>query len=127
MATDESLHARIDPMWDHVILRNRAVRTDTLRTLAEVWNENPELVAEQIAKLAAVVEQGGPAWDAAVDDVEIDLQMSEAETELDEQQARTLSAELAAAAALTFSARHTATLAAAPITFPTQQNRRHAA
>ncbi|MFJ5070196.1 hypothetical protein ACIQC7_27685 [Kitasatospora sp. NPDC088556] len=103
--SDGMLHARIDVMWMRVVLRDRGVRYDTLRTLAEAWGDSRQRVVEALDQLAAVVDQGGPAWDAAVDDVEADLQMDEAEATLTHVDAYRLSDELLAAAALTMSAR----------------------
>jgi hypothetical protein len=114
------LHARIDPMWMDVILRARGVRYGTLRTLAEVWGEDQQRVIEALDQLATVVEEGGPAWDAAVDDVEINLQMDEAEVELTHVDARRLAGELQAAARLTMSARREAALMAEVTAFPHQ-------
>lgn len=126
--TDDRLNAHNDPAWMRVILRADDIRNNTLRVLAEAWNENPERVGQLLALLGAVVEQGGPAWDAAVLDLESDLQMDDAEIELDEQQARQLADELDEAAARTIGARlRAATPAATPIAFPHQQDRRHAA
>jgi hypothetical protein len=118
---DGMLHGRIDAMWLHVVLRARGVRYDTLRVLAEAWNEDQALVLRAIAQLAEVVEEGGPAWDAAVDDVESDLQMNEAELSLPEQDAVMLADELLAAAPMTLSARLRAARAAEVIEFPRQQ------
>lgn len=119
--SDGMLHARIDPMWMHVILRARDVRYGALRTLAEAWGEDRQRVIDALDQLAAVVELGGPAWDAAVDDVEADLQMDEAEVELTHVDACRLSDELLTAAALTLSARQEAARASAEvIAFPTQ-------
>ncbi|MFC5888527.1 hypothetical protein RMN57_12965 [Kitasatospora sp. CM 4170] len=114
------LHARIDAMWMHVILRDRGPRYETLRVLAEAWAEDRSQVVRALDQLAAVVEQGGPAWDAAVDDVEADLQMPEPETELTHVDAERLADELLAAAPLTMSARREAAQAAEVIAFPHQ-------
>jgi hypothetical protein len=114
------LHARIDPMWMDVILRARGVRYGTLRTLAEAWGDSRQRVIEALDALAAVVEEGGPAWDAAVDDVEADLEMDEAEVELTHLDAQRLADELLAAAALTMSARREAARAPEVIAFPHQ-------
>lgn len=115
------VHARINPMWMHVILRARGVRYETLRTLAEAWNGNQQDVIDSIAALAAVVDEGGPAWDSAVEDVEADLQMDEAEVELTHLDATRLADELLGAAALTMSARREAALVAEVVDFPRQQ------
>ncbi|GAA2838111.1 hypothetical protein ACFQ0M_16990 [Kitasatospora aburaviensis] len=120
MSRDGMLHARIDAMWMHVILRDRGPRYETLRVLAEAWAEDRSQVVRALDQLAAVVEQGGPAWDAAVDDVEADLQMPEPETELTHVDAERLADELLAAAPLTMSARREAAQAAEVIAFPHQ-------
>jgi hypothetical protein len=114
------LHARIDAMWMSVLLRDRGVRHGTLRTLAEAWGDSRQRVIEALDALAAVVEEGGPAWDAAVEDVEADLQMGEAEVELTHVDAERLADELLAAAALTMSARREAAMAPEVIAFPHQ-------
>lgn len=126
--TDARLNAHNDAMRMHVILRADDIRSNTLRAIAEAWNENPDRVGALLDQLAAVVEQGGPAWDAAVLDTEADLQMDDAEIELDEQQGRQLADELDEAAARTLGARlRAATPAATPITFPSQRNGSQAA
>jgi hypothetical protein len=117
---DGMLHARIDPMWMDAILRARGVRYGTLRTLAEVWGEDRQRVIEAMDQLAAAVEEGGPAWDAAVEDIEANLQMDEAEVELTHLDAQRLAAELITAAALTMSARREAARAPEVIAFPHQ-------
>lgn len=122
MNQDGMLHAHIDPMWMHVVLRDRAVRDDTLRTLAEAWGESRQRVIDELDALAAVVEQGGPAWDAAVDDLEVNLQMGEAEVELTYLDARRLASELSAAASRTMSARREAAEAPEIIAFPHQHH-----
>lgn len=122
MNQDGMLHAHIDPMWMHVVLRDRAVRDDTLRTLAEAWGESRQRVIDELDALAAVVEQGGPAWDAAVDDLEVNLQMGEAEVELTCLDARRLASELSAAASRTMSARREAAEAPEIIAFPHQHH-----
>lgn len=119
MATDAELNAGLDPLWHAVLLRARGIRNDTLRTLAEAWAEKPDLVIRALDQLAAVVEQAGPGWDAAVDDAESDLQMDEAHISLDETQALQLAAELRDAASQTLAAR----LRTTPIPFPNQQGR----
>lgn len=127
---DARLNAHNDPMWMRVILRADDIRNDTLRVLAEAWNEDPDRVTTLLEQLAATVQQGGGAWDAAVLDLESDLQMDDAEIELDEQQARTLADELDAAAARTIGARLRTTIPVAPatpITFPNQRNGSQAA
>lgn len=118
---DGMLHARIDPLWMSVVLRDRAPRYEVLRVLAEAWAEDQSMVVRALTQLAAVVEQGGPAWDAAVDDVEADLQMDEAEVELTHVDAVRLADELLAAAPLTMSARREAARAPEVITFPQQR------
>ena len=120
MNWDGMLHAGIDPMWMSVRLRARGVRYDTLRTLAEAWGDSRQRVIEALDQLAAVVDEGGPAWDAAVEDVEADLQMDEAEVELTYVDARRLAAELLAAAERTMSARREAVRAPEVIAFPHQ-------
>ncbi|MFJ9771137.1 hypothetical protein ACIRVF_07830 [Kitasatospora sp. NPDC101157] len=120
-AQDGMLHARIDPMWMSVLLRNREVRYGTLRTLAEAWGEDRQRVIEALDLLADVVGQGGEAWDAAVYDVEANLQMDEAETVLTHVDAYRLADELRAAAPLTMSARQEARRPAEVIAFPHQQ------
>ncbi|MFB7910229.1 hypothetical protein ACFC1T_27725 [Kitasatospora sp. NPDC056076] len=119
-AQDGMLHAHIDPMWMHVVLQDRGVRYGTLRTLAEAWGDSRQRVVEALDALAAVVDEGGPAWDAAVEDVEADLQFDEAEVELTHVDAYRLADELAAAAALTMSARREAAEAPEVIAFPHQ-------
>ncbi|NUP53413.1 MAG: hypothetical protein HOW97_39745 [Catenulispora sp.] len=119
-AQDGMLHARIDPMWMSVLLRAREVRYGTLRTLAEAWGEDRQRVIDALDALAAVVDEGGPAWDAAVEDVEADLEMDEAEVELTHVDAYRLSDGLLAAAALTMSARREAAQAPEVIAFPHQ-------
>ncbi|MFD4394707.1 hypothetical protein [Kitasatospora sp. NPDC058478] len=123
MNQDGMLHGRIDPMWMHVVLRARGPRYDTLRTLAEAWGESRQRVIDALDALAVVVDEGGPAWDAAVDDVEADLQMDEAEVELTHLDARRLADELLVAASLTMSARREAAMAPEVITFPHQHGR----
>jgi hypothetical protein len=120
MNRDGMLHAHIDATWMNVILRNREVRYGTLRTLAEAWGDSRQRVIEALDQLAAVVEEGGPAWDAAVDDVEADLEMDEAEVELTHVDAQRLAAGLIAAASLTMSARREAARAPEVIAFPHQ-------
>lgn len=119
MAYDAELNAVIDPMWMAVLLRARDIRNDTLRTLAEAWAEQPDLVIRALDQLAAVVEQAGPGWDAAVTDAESDLQMGEAHVRLDETRAVQLADELRDAAGQTLAAR----LRTSPIPFPSQQDR----
>jgi hypothetical protein len=119
MAHDAELNAQLDPLWHAVLLRARDIRNDTLRTLAEAWAEQPDLVIRALDQLAAVVEQGGPAWDAAVVDTESDLQMGEAHVSLDETRALQLADELRVAAGQTLAAR----LRTTPIPFPNQQDR----
>ncbi|MER5350649.1 hypothetical protein ABT093_09990 [Kitasatospora sp. NPDC002551] len=121
---DGMVHARIDATWMHVVLRARGVRYDTLRALAEAWAEDQSLVVDALNRLAAAVEEGGPAWDAAVDDVELDLGMDEAETELTHVDAVRLADELLTAAPLTMSARRELAHGAELIVFPRQQDRR---
>jgi len=125
--TDARLNATNDPMWMRVILRADDIRSDTLRVLAEAWNEDPERVGELLGRLADVVGQGGPAWDAAVLDLESDLQMDDAEISLNGDEATRLADELDAAAARTLGSRLRNTTPAEPLTFPHQQDRRHAA
>jgi hypothetical protein len=121
---DGMLHARIDATWMHVILRDRAPRYEVLRSLAEAWNEDQSLVLRAIAQLAAVVDEGGPAWDAAVDNVEADLQMDEAEVELTHVDATRLADELLAAARKTMTARQLASRLSEVVALPHQQDRR---
>ncbi|MFE2407017.1 hypothetical protein ACFXDE_01600 [Kitasatospora sp. NPDC059408] len=118
--SDGMLNARIDPMWMHVLLRVREVRYGTLRTLAEAWGDSRQRVMDELDALAAVVSQGGEAWDAAVDDLEANLEFGEAEVELTHLDAYRLADELAAAATLTMSARREAAMAPEVIAFPHQ-------
>jgi hypothetical protein len=117
---DGMLHARIDATWMHVVLRDRAPRYEVLRVLAEAWAEDRSLVMRALDQLAAVVDEGGPAWDAAVDDVEADLQMDEAEVELTHVDATRLADELLAAARKTMTARQLASRMAEVLAFPHQ-------
>ena len=123
MAYDAEPSAQIDPMWMAVLLRARDIRNDTLRTLAEVWAEQPDLVIRALDQLAAVVEQGGPAWDAAIDDAESDLQMDEAHVRLDETRALQLADELRDAAGLTLAARARTAQPPVHLYLPSQQDR----
>jgi hypothetical protein len=116
MARDESLNARPDVNWVRVVLRDRMTTELMWRALAEVWAEKPDLVADQLDRLAEAL--GGGGWDTALDDVESDLRMPESEVELREDEARRLACELTTAADLTSTARRRAE----PIQLPTQRD-----
>lgn len=123
MARNEMLNAQIDPMWHHVVLTARKVQSDTLRTIAEAYAENPGRLIDLIAELAAGLDRPSEGWDEAVIDFAVGAQLSEPEIDLDEAQARQLAGELATAAALTFTARRSAEQEAS---VPRQQDRRAA-
>lgn len=119
---DESLNVHIPVAGFRPVLRARAIRNDTLRTLAEAWGENPDRVGDLLDQLAAFAEQGGGGWDDAVLNLESDLQMDDAEVELDGEQAQELAADLTACMARTIAGK---AALGTYLTFPHQQDRRH--
>lgn len=122
MGRDLSLTAGTDAAWLHVELTAAEIRTATLRALAELWVEDPDVVTGVLDRLADA-HQAGPveAWDAAMEDAESDLRMAPAVVVMDATRALQLADELRDAAKQTLGAR----VRAIPV--PTQADRSAAA
>lgn len=117
MGKDMALNAEVDPFGHRVVLTARAVRTADLRHLAEAFANDSEAVIYELRRLAAQLDRPAEGWDEAVIDFETDMGMGEPVVELDNEQATSLSIELANEAQKTLSAR------ASRITYlPQQQN-----
>jgi len=121
---DAGLNAGNDPMWIHAVLTARQIHLATLRTLAEAWAERREDAIDEMDTLAASLNRVEGGWDAAVCDLEANLQLDEADVmELTAEQARRLAEQLLAAADRTAASRREAER---PLMFQHQKDRRAA-